>query len=38
MILGVLFLKTDSILSCIIAHSAYNLISFVMMIMPYIKR
>ncbi|OBR92688.1 MULTISPECIES: CPBP family intramembrane glutamic endopeptidase [Clostridium] len=37
-ILGILFLKTDSILSCIIAHIGYNLISFAMMIMPYIKR
>ena len=37
-ILGILFIKTDSILSCILAHSGYNLISFVMMIMPYIKR
>lgn len=37
-ILGILFLKTDSILSCILAHCGYNLISFAMMIMPYIKR
>ncbi|ALU35546.1 CAAX amino terminal protease self- immunity [Clostridium ljungdahlii DSM 13528] len=37
-ILGILFIKTDSILSCILAHSGYNLILFAMMIMPYIKR
>lgn len=37
-ILGILFIKTDSILSCIFAHCGYNLISFIMMIMLYIKR
>ena len=36
-ILGILFIKTGSILSCIIAHSGYNIISFAIMIMPYIK-
>lgn len=36
-ILGILFIKTGSISSCIIAHSGYNLISFAIMIMPYIK-
>lgn len=37
-ILGILFVKTDSILSCMLAHCGYNLISFVIMIMPYINR
>ncbi|MBV1818746.1 type II CAAX prenyl endopeptidase Rce1 family protein [Anaerosalibacter bizertensis] len=37
-ILGLLFIKTDSILSCMFAHCGYNLISFVIMIMPYINR
>lgn len=31
LILGCLFIKTDSILCCIIAHCGYNLISFIMM-------
>lgn len=37
LILGLLFIKTNSILSCIVAHCGYNLISFVIMIMPYVR-
>lgn len=37
LILGLLFIKTGSILSCIVAHCGYNLISFVIMIIPYVK-
>lgn len=36
-ILGLLFIKTDSVLCCIIAHCGYNLISYFTMIYPYIK-
>ena len=31
-ILGILFIKTESILSCILAHFGYNLISFFIII------
>ncbi|WP_369881043.1 CPBP family glutamic-type intramembrane protease [Anaerosalibacter bizertensis] len=37
-ILGIFFIKTGSILSCMLTHCGYNLISFVIMIMPYINR
>ncbi len=31
-ILGMLYIKTDSILCCIIAHCGYNLLSYLMII------
>jgi membrane protease YdiL (CAAX protease family) len=34
-ILGILFIKTGSIFSCILAHCGYNLISFLIMIMSH---
>ena len=37
-ILGLLYLKTNSIPCCIIAHCGYNLISYVTMIYPYINK
>ncbi len=36
LILGILFIKTDSILSCIVAHSGYKLISFITIVKPHI--
>lgn len=36
-ILGLLYIKTDSIACCIIAHCGYNLISYATTIYPYIK-
>ena len=36
-ILGLLYIKTNSILCCIIAHCGYNLISYFTMIYPYIN-
>ena len=36
-VLGLLYIKTSSIFSCMIAHSGYNLISYIIMIYPYIK-
>ena len=33
-ILGLIYLYTDSILSCIFAHMGYNLISYIMIILP----
>lgn len=38
LILGLLFVKTDSILCCIIAHCGYNIISYLVMILPHIKK
>lgn len=35
-VLGMLYLKTDSILCCIIAHCGYNLISYISMIYTHI--
>lgn len=37
-ILGLLYIRTDSIPCCIIAHCGYNLISYIAMICPYIKK
>ena len=37
-ILGLLYIKTDSILCCIIAHCGYNLISYFTTIYPYISK
>ena len=37
-ILGLLYIKTNSIPCCIIAHCGYNLISYVTMIYPYINK
>ncbi len=37
-ILGLLYIKTNSISCCIIAHCGYNLISYVTMIYPYINK
>lgn len=36
-VLGLLYIKTGSILCCIIAHCGYNLISYVVMIYPHIN-
>lgn len=36
-ILGLLYLKTNSIPCCILAHCGYNVISYATMIYPYIK-
>ena len=36
-VLGLLYIKTNSIFCCMIAHSGYNLISYIVMIYPYIK-
>ncbi|WP_291579730.1 CPBP family intramembrane glutamic endopeptidase [Clostridium sp. UBA6640] len=38
LILGLLYLKTKSILCCIIAHCGYNVISYITMIYPYIDK
>ena len=37
-ILGLLYIKTNSVFCCIIAHCGYNLISYVALIYPYINR
>ncbi|MBD5473885.1 MAG: CPBP family intramembrane metalloprotease [Lachnospiraceae bacterium] len=37
-ILGLLYIKTDSILCCIIAHCGYNLISYFTTIYPHISK
>lgn len=37
-ILGLLYLQTNSILCCIIAHCGYNLISYITMIYPYTNK
>ncbi|MDE7416983.1 MAG: CPBP family intramembrane metalloprotease [Lachnospiraceae bacterium] len=37
-ILGLLYIKTNSIPCCIIAHCGYNFISYVAMIYPYINK
>ncbi len=37
-ILGLLYIKTNSIPCCIIAHCGYNLISYVAMIYPYLNK
>lgn len=37
-ILGLLYIKTNSIPCCIIAHCGYNLISYITMIYPYINK
>lgn len=37
MILGLLYIKTNSVFCCMIAHSGYNLISYVVMIYPQIR-
>lgn len=36
-VLGLLYIKTRSILCCMIAHGGYNLISYIMMAHSYIK-
>lgn len=36
-ILGLLYIKTNSIFCCIIAHCGYNLISYITIIYPYIS-
>ena len=36
-VLGLLYIKTSSILCCMIAHCGYNLISYIVMVYPYIK-
>ena len=36
-VLGLLYIKTSSVFCCMIAHSGYNLISYIMMVYPYIK-
>ena len=35
-VLGLLYLKTDSIFCCILAHAGYNFISYITMILPLI--
>lgn len=37
MILGLLYIKTNSVFCCMIAHSGYNLISYVVMVYPQIR-
>lgn len=37
-ILGLLYIKTNSIFCCMIAHCGYNLISYLTIIYPYINR
>lgn len=37
-ILGLLYIKTNSIACCIIAHCGYNLISYMTMIFPYMNK
>ncbi len=36
MILGLLYIKTDCIFCCMLAHCGYNLISYCVLILPYI--
>ncbi|MBD5137413.1 MAG: CPBP family intramembrane metalloprotease [Lachnospiraceae bacterium] len=36
-VLGLLYIKTNSVFCCMIAHSGYNLISYIVMIYPHIK-
>lgn len=36
-VLGLLYIKTNSVFCCMIAHSGYNLISYVVMIYPQIR-
>ena len=36
-ILGLLYIKTNSVFCCMIAHSGYNLISYVVMVYPQIR-
>lgn len=36
-ILGLLYYKTNSIFCCMIAHSGYNFISYIVMVYPYVK-
>ncbi len=36
-VLGLLYIKTSSIFCCMIAHGGYNLISYIMVVYPYIK-
>lgn len=38
MILGLLYLQTNAILCCIIAHCGYNFISYITMIYPYTNK
>lgn len=38
MILGLLYIKTNSILCCIIAHCGYNAISYAAILYPYINK
>lgn len=38
LILGLLFLKTNSLLSCIIAHCGYNIISYFVVLVPFINK
>ena len=37
-ILGLLYIRTDSLMCCIAAHAGYNLISYFTMILPLFKR
>lgn len=37
-ILGLLYIKTNSVFCCIIAHCGYNLIPYIIMIYPYINQ
>ena len=36
-VLGLLYIKTSSIFCCMVAHGGYNLISYIMIVYPYIK-
>lgn len=36
-VLGLLYLKTNSIFCCMLAHCGYNLISYIAMVYPYVK-
>lgn len=36
-VLGLLYIKTNSIACCMIAHCGYNLISYIVMIYPHVK-
>ena len=36
-VLGLLYIKTSSIFCCMTAHGGYNLISYIMMVYPYIR-
>lgn len=37
-VLGLLYLKTDSLFCCILTHTGYNLISYITMILPLVKK